>query len=98
MTRPRIMVAASFLGLAAALGGTAAAASFATAGQPGMQNQSIHSLAGMVDEAAPAMQQDAAPAMQQDAAPAMQQDAAPAMQQDAAPAMQQDARPAMQQD
>jgi len=82
MTRPRIMVAASFLGLAAALGGTAAAASFATAGQPGMQNQSIHSLAGMVDEAAPVMQQDAAPAMQQDAAPAMQQDARPAMQQD----------------
>ena len=72
MTRPRIMVAASFLGLAAALGGTAAAAS-ATAGQPGMQNQSIHSLAGMVDEATPAMQQDAAPAMQQDARPAMQQ-------------------------
>lgn len=72
ITRPRIMVAASFLGLAAALGGTAAAAS-ATAGQPGMQNQSIHSLAGMVDEATPAMQQDAAPAMQQDARPAMQQ-------------------------
>ena len=32
--------------------------------QPGMQNQSIHSLAGMVDEAAPAMQGEAAPAMQ----------------------------------
>jgi len=72
ITRPRIMVAASFLGLATALGGTAAAAS-ATAGQPGMQNQSIHSLAGMVDEATPAMQHDAAPAMQQDARPAMQQ-------------------------
>ena len=72
ITRPRIMVAASFLGLATALGGTAAAAS-ATAGQPGTQNQSIHSLAGMVDEATPAMQQDAAPAMQQDARPAMQQ-------------------------
>ena len=72
ITRPRIMVAASFLGLATALGGTAAAAS-ATAGQPGTQNQSIHSLAGMVDEATPAMQHDAAPAMQQDARPAMQQ-------------------------
>lgn len=71
ITRPRIMVAATFLGLgtalggtAAALGGTAAAASFAAAGQPGTQNQSIHSLAGMVDEAAPAMQGEAAPAMQ----------------------------------
>ena len=64
ITRPRIMVAASFLGLTTALGGTAAAASFAAAGQPGMQNQSIHSLAGMVDEAAPAMQGEAAPAMQ----------------------------------
>jgi hypothetical protein len=49
ITCPRIMVAGSFLGLAAALGGTAAAASFAT-GQPGMQNQSIHSLAGMTNE------------------------------------------------
>jgi uncharacterized protein YycO len=57
ITRPRIMVAASFLGLATALGGTAAAAS-ATAGQPGTQNQSIHSLAGMVDEATPAMQHE----------------------------------------
>ena len=60
ITRPRIMVAASFLGLAtalggtaAALGGTAAAASFAAAGQPGTQNQSIHSLAGMVDRPRP---------------------------------------------
>jgi uncharacterized protein YycO len=62
ITRPRIMVAASFLGLATALGGTAAAASAAaasaTAGQPGTQNQSIHSLAGMVDEATPAMQHE----------------------------------------
>lgn len=65
ITRPRIMVAASFVGLATALGGTAAAASFAT-GQPGVHNQSIHSLAGMTNEAVPGMQQDAVPGMQQD--------------------------------
>ncbi len=71
ITRPRIMVAASFLGLATALGGTAAAASFTTAGQPGMQNQSNHSLA-MQGEGTPGMQGEATPGMQGEATPGMQ--------------------------
>ncbi|MGP0028749.1 MAG: hypothetical protein ACLPKE_36150 [Streptosporangiaceae bacterium] len=71
VTRPRIMVAASVLSLAAALGGTAAAASFPTAGQPGTQNQSSRSLA-MQGEGTPGMQGEATPGMQGEATPGMQ--------------------------
>jgi hypothetical protein len=95
ITRPRIFAATAFLGIAALLGTTAAAAAPAVTGsQPAMQNEGT---SAMQNESLPGMQGEGTLAMQGESQPGMQGEVVlTGMTSDTQPGMQGESLPGMQ--